>query len=355
VRIVHRERQLEREARGHQRPDVADDVLAGIPLDHEFVVNAEQEIRLPRFEVLRDPKARDFQDVRRRSLDDRIETDVGLLRVDWAPSTEEGLRVPLLFDRTRYTRLCALHRRERLEVLIEEPLPLDDRDPEPRREFLRSHPVDDPEVDRLRRGALFVRDLVDRNVENHRRGHGVEIDPVADRLHQGLVLRDLREENHLDLRVIRVDHLPTFRTDERAPDEIRVPRRDVLEIRIRATHPTRAGAELSEVHRDATVEVLPDQVRDVGLVQLRERPRTDDDLRERVIDLFERVLRRIRERDLLALEVLEDLLRRSDVHLVGFRERFEFLDPLFQFHPETDEVIEIDRDARLFHPEDHAH
>ncbi len=72
-----------------------------------------------------------------------------------------------------------------------------------------------------------------------------------------------------------------------------------------------------------------------------------------MIDLRQRIGRRVRERHSLPLEVFEDLLRAPDIHLIRFGQLFELVDRLFEFQPQALKVLDVDRRPEFLHPQDH--
>ena len=66
----------------------------------------------------------------------------------------------------------------------------------------RAHPVDDPEVDRLRGAPLLVGDERRVDAEHGGGGRAVDVAAVPEDVDQGLVARDVREHAQLDLAVV---------------------------------------------------------------------------------------------------------------------------------------------------------
>ena len=102
------------------------------------------------------------------------------------------------------------------------------------RERVRTLSVDRGEVDGLRARAHILRNLVERHVEDQRRGLAVNVTAGSERLHECFIVRQVREQPQLDLRVVGRDEPPPGARDEAAPDvppELS-PDRDVLQVRI---------------------------------------------------------------------------------------------------------------------------
>ena len=62
--------------------------------------------------------------------------------------------------------------------------------------------VDDAEIDRLGATADFTGHVFDRHAKHFRRGHGVNVEPLAEGLAQLLDAGDLGQKPQFDLRVI---------------------------------------------------------------------------------------------------------------------------------------------------------
>ena len=164
-----------------------------------------------------------------------------------------------------------------------------------------------------------------------RRGPRVDVPALAERLDEFRVLREMRHDPELDLRIIGVhENVPAPR-DEGAPDrapELR-PHGNILQVRLARRQPPRRRDRLVEGGVDAPgprIHEARERV-DVRALHLRELPVLEHAPGDRVAagELGEHVLvgresrlrlPRLREPELLEEDPLE-LLRRVDVELLA--------------------------------------
>src|SRR5215469_14748114 len=106
--------------------------------------------------------------------------------------------------------------------------------------------VDDAKIDRFGAAADLAWHVLDRYAEHFRRGHGVDVELLAERFAQLFDVGDLGEDPQLDLRIIRGDELVTRRRNEGAANLAAVlgADRNVLQIRLRGRQP--AGGRRSQ-------------------------------------------------------------------------------------------------------------
>ena len=107
----------------------------------------------------------------------------------------------------------------------------------------RRDAVDDAEIDRFRPAAHLARHVLDRHAEHFRCRHGVNVEPVAERLLEHGNVGDLRKQPQFDLRIIRRHQLVAGRGDEGAADLAAVlgAHGDVLQVRLVRRQPPGGG------------------------------------------------------------------------------------------------------------------
>ena len=142
-----------------------------------------------------------------RSLKARIDGlrggDVGVVAL--APEQRHHIAV-LLGERLGLFHVVA-DAGEALEIFLDVGAGLLARDAELVGEAEGRDAVDDAEIDRLGAAAHLGRHALDRHAEHFRRGHGVDVEAVAERLAQRRDVGDLGEQPQLDLRVVGGDEL----------------------------------------------------------------------------------------------------------------------------------------------------
>ena len=111
------------------------------------------------------------------------------------------------------------------------------------------------------------RDRLGRRAHDLRGGARVDVLPPLERLDQGRLLREVREDPQLDLRVVGGHEAPPVLRDERladAPAELGADR-DVLEIRVRRRQPPRRRDQLVERGVDAPRPRIDEHRQRVGV------------------------------------------------------------------------------------------
>ena len=233
-------------------------------LEHQFVVHLQQHLRvellLRERGVHADHGAAD--DVGGGALQPRVDRgalvegadrgvgvrDVGVVAL--AAEQREHVAV-LLGERLGLVHVVA-DAGEALEIFLDVGAGLLARDAELVGEPERRDAVDDAEVDRLGAAAHLARHALHRHAEHLRRGHGVDVEAVAEGLLQRLDVGDLGEQPQLDLRIVGGDELVARRRDEGAADLAAFlgADRDVLQVRLGGREPAgrRRGQRVARVH-----------------------------------------------------------------------------------------------------------
>src|SRR5690606_8211817 len=126
-----------------------------------------------------------------------------------------------------------------LKVEIDIALRLAALDAELAREAEGRHPVDQAEIDRLRRAALIGRDVAERHAEDLRRGRAMDILARAAPREQAFIDGQVRHDLELDRRVVRGYEPVAGRLDEVFPNlaALGCTDRYVLQIRVRGRQP----------------------------------------------------------------------------------------------------------------------
>ena len=109
-----------------------------------------------------------------------------------------------------------------------------------------AHAVDEPEVDHLGIAALLAVDLCNRHAEDFGCRGAVHVLTVGEGLQQPGILRDVRHDAQLDLRVVGRHHPVARRRNEGFADAspFRGAHRDVLQVRVAGGQPAGDGHRL---------------------------------------------------------------------------------------------------------------
>ncbi len=237
----------------------------------------------------------DLDQVGRGPLDDRVDRDAFCERPalwvasvdfsDGSPPTQHGLDIPM-----RLSELDAFLE-ERGDVRKLRFVVVDDRCGfgvgyiESSRQSPGGDAVDDPEVDHLRARALVLGNLVERDVVDLRRDRLVDVLARFERGDERGVLRQMRQDPQLDLRIVSGDQLMMLWSDKRLADlatDLRADR-DVLEVRVRRAEPSCGCDGLMEARVDAVgcwVDVVGERL-EIGRDQLGELSVLEDERRDR--------------------------------------------------------------------------
>ncbi len=325
---------------------------------------------------------RELEDVRRGPLDGHVARDpfgleseraVGRVKIRQEPPAPEERahgfaltrRLHGLFHEARDPRVAVEVRRDETSRLVA-------RDAELLRERAVAHAVNDPEVDRFGRAPLVGGHLVLRLVEDERRRAGMNVTRRGEGVDERRVLREMRKNAELYLRIVCAQDEVPRRRDERSADgasELGADR-DVLEVGIARREPPGRGDRLIEPRVDAPrggVHALRQRVdvRSFELVELAIR----EDARGQRVPLCERLedvgvrgppaLRRaLSDRKLQVVEEnLLELVARSqgevaarDLLAIGL----DVAKLLLDVATDRFERGDVDEDAVCFHRREHA-
>src|SRR6266545_1068585 len=215
-------------------------------LKHKLVMDLQDHVggETPLAQRAGDADHGDLDEVARRALERRVgrgalaegaDVEVLVLELgDVAAPAEQGLHVPPLARRGDGAIEPGAHAREAGEVLLDEALRVILRDGELAGQGKRSLAVDRGEVDRLRAGSHFRRDLVVRHAEDDRRGLAVNVPALLEGFDERRVAREMGQESQLNLGVVGREQHRAGRSDEGAANGLaaRGAHRDVLQVRI---------------------------------------------------------------------------------------------------------------------------
>ena len=253
------------------------------------------------------------------------------------------------------------------EVRVDVLLGFFPRNPEALSETVGLHPVEQAEVDHLRRTPLVRRHRVRVDVVDSRRRRRVNIEVLFERVDESRVVREMGEDAQLDLRVVGDQEHAPFVRDERLPDRTALlgPDRDVLQVRLFLREPAGRCSHLVEPAPNPAV--LVDQAKqclDVGaaqLLQLAVQQEVSDDLVFVTKLLEHRRVRRgctlrclLQNRKPEAIEQdLAELQRR--VHVEGpagciMDQRLELRETFAEPVTEIGQEPHVDTDAGHLHP-----
>jgi len=182
----------------------------------------------------------------------------------------------------------ALDRAVAGEVVVDKLLRLGHAHADAARESEGALPVDDPEVDGLALRAHLAGNLFDWHAVDLGGDEAVYIPVRGEGLHQGLVLREVRQQPQLDLRVVGAeDAVALPGRDKRRPDFPPQfgPDRDVLQVRPAGAEPAGRGYRLVErgMHPVCPRIDKCSQFIDVGILELREGAVVEDEVGDGVV------------------------------------------------------------------------
>src|SRR5881628_1845390 len=183
-------------------------------LKYKLIMDLEDQAGLQpaRLQGARDPDHRDLDQIRGRSLERRVrrsplaegpDVEVPIFELGYvAPSSEQGLDVPLRPSLGDGPIEPGAYAREAREILLDEPLRVVLRDAELARQGERTLAVDRREVDRLGAGPHLGRNLILLHAENDRRSLPVDVPAPSECLDERRVRGEVREQPQLDLGVV---------------------------------------------------------------------------------------------------------------------------------------------------------
>ena len=192
--------------------------------------------------------------------------------------------LPRLFNRALHE---GLHIFVQIEILVDEFLRVLRRNLQLPRQSERAQPVHDAEVHRLRHAPPLFVHRVERLTENLRRRATVNILALLERPDQRGIVRQMRQNPQLDLRIIRRQQPAVLVGDKCPPDFLAEVGADryVLQIRIATAQPPRRGNSLvvRRMHPPGLFVNLQRQRVDVGRLQFRQLTVIDDPVRQFVL------------------------------------------------------------------------
>ena len=185
-----------------------------IHFEQQLVMHLQQHGGRQAGNRVRHPDHRAADHICRRALDRRIDRGaagkaggrpfgVDLGRID--PPPEQGLHVACLPRKGDGLFHVFLDTRKAFEIAVDEPLGIGTRNTKVARKAEARDTIDHAEVDRLGLAADHRIHPLDRHVEHLGCGHGMNVEPLLERLFQRRDVGDMGQDAQFDLAVIQAD------------------------------------------------------------------------------------------------------------------------------------------------------